>query len=378
MKLSVIVPVYNTKDYLKTCIESVLRQSFREIELLLIDDGSTDGSGGICDQYAGKDARVRVFHKDHGGPVSSRKMGVENAGGNYITFVDADDFISELSYELALEDMQKGIDVIVFDIIRYFGKDNIHVSTSKYKEGIYDTENIRRSILPDMIWDIKNDIFGMDPSLCSKILRRELLKDQYCTINDVNIHYGEDVAVIYPLILQVDTLSIHHKAYYYHRQRETGNMAPYLTDSLFFDKLYILYRHLRKEVGENSVLRRQIELFYIHSVMLRGNQYGKVWMANNRIFPFDRVKKGEKIILYGAGNLGSLYKAQLSLIDYCKVLFWVDKNYKFLSEKGVSSPESIVGKEFDKLVIAIEDKKICGQVKCWLQKEGVKPDKVVY
>ena len=89
--VSVIVPVYNTEKYLEECIQSVLNQSFTDFELLLIDDGSTDQSGLICDKYAKKDNRIRVFHKINGGVSSARNLGLDNAKGEWITFVDSDD-----------------------------------------------------------------------------------------------------------------------------------------------------------------------------------------------------------------------------------------------------------------------------------------------
>ena len=92
-KISVIVPVYNTEKYLARCIESILAQTFTDFELLLIDDGSKDNSGTICDEYAAKDSRVRVFHKENGGVSSARNMGLDNASGEWITFVDSDDIV---------------------------------------------------------------------------------------------------------------------------------------------------------------------------------------------------------------------------------------------------------------------------------------------
>ena len=94
-KISVIVPVYNTEKYLRRCIDSVLAQTYQDFELLLIDDGSKDSSGAICDEYAAKDARVRVFHKENGGVSSARNLGLDNARGEWVTFVDSDDYIEK-------------------------------------------------------------------------------------------------------------------------------------------------------------------------------------------------------------------------------------------------------------------------------------------
>lgn len=91
--ISIIVPVYNAEQYLHRCIDSILAQSYTHFELLLIDDGSKDASGAICDEYAARDCRVRVFHKENGGVSSARNLGLDNAQGEYITFCDADDYV---------------------------------------------------------------------------------------------------------------------------------------------------------------------------------------------------------------------------------------------------------------------------------------------
>lgn len=112
--ISVIVPVYNTEQYLPRCIESILSQSFTDFELLLIDDGSTDGSGAICDEYAKKDYRIRVFHQENRGSAASRQLGFEKAEGFYIAAVDADDWV-EANYLESMMDvaLKKNADLVV-------------------------------------------------------------------------------------------------------------------------------------------------------------------------------------------------------------------------------------------------------------------------
>ena len=102
-KITVIVPVYNTEKYLRRCVDSILAQTFTDFELLLVNDGSTDGSGAICDEYAQKDSRVRVFHKENGGVSSARNIGIDNAQGDWITFIDSDDRIEQRHLYLLYE-----------------------------------------------------------------------------------------------------------------------------------------------------------------------------------------------------------------------------------------------------------------------------------
>lgn len=110
MRISVIVPVYNTELYLHRCIDRILSQSFTDFELLLIDDGSTDGSGTICEEYAEKDGRVHVFHKENAGASSARNLGLQKAKGEWVTFVDSDDWIEENYFQL---DFEQDVDLYV-------------------------------------------------------------------------------------------------------------------------------------------------------------------------------------------------------------------------------------------------------------------------
>lgn len=126
-KISIITPVYNTQKYLKRCIESVLSQTYSNIELLLIDDGSTDESGKICDEYANKDSRVKVFHITNGGPSRARNIGLENATGNYILFVDSDDWVDNQFVSHYLCDNYQDYDAIfgMWDIQTKIGRAHV-------------------------------------------------------------------------------------------------------------------------------------------------------------------------------------------------------------------------------------------------------------
>lgn len=376
IKLSVVVPVYNTKDYLEQCIDSILKQSFENIELILVDDGSTDGSADICDAYASKDKRVSVYHRVNSGPLLSRKFGVEKAVGDYVTFVDADDFVAEESFALALEDMNQGIDVISFDIMRYFEEDDVITDLDWYAEGIYSRERIEKIIYPTMIWNEEQNDPGMDASLCNKMFKRPLISNRYDNIHIERFHSGEDIAIIYPLMLNINTLSIHHKAYYYHRQRVGGKLPPYIVDDRFFDNLYILYKYLRQTFSGQEMFMRQIDLYYMRLVMEKGRQYKKSWLQNDQVFPFDKVSKGERIVLYGAGNVGRLYHAQLLKVDYCEVVLWVDRNHENF-EEAIKSPSEIRQTNYEKVVIAIKNERVRKEVKNTLLEMGVAEEAIV-
>ena len=114
-KISVIVPVYKAEQYIRRCVDSILAQTFTDFELLLIDDGSPDNSGAICDEYAAKDSRIKVFHKENGGVSSARNLGLDNVTGEYISFIDADDYINPNLY-LECSKYISDCDIIKFGI----------------------------------------------------------------------------------------------------------------------------------------------------------------------------------------------------------------------------------------------------------------------
>ena len=101
--ISVIVPVYNVEKYLDNCVESIVNQTYKDLEIILVDDGSPDNCPAMCDEWAKKDSRIRVIHKENGGVSSARNIGLDNVTGEYIGFVDSDDYLESNMYELLLQ-----------------------------------------------------------------------------------------------------------------------------------------------------------------------------------------------------------------------------------------------------------------------------------
>lgn len=111
--ISVIIPVYNVEPYLRKCLDSVICQTYRNLDIIVVDDGSTDDSGQICDEYQNMDDRIRVFHKKNEGLSSARNLGLQYVKGEYIGFVDSDDFIDEDMYESMLHEMKEDVDIVI-------------------------------------------------------------------------------------------------------------------------------------------------------------------------------------------------------------------------------------------------------------------------
>lgn len=206
-KISIIVPVYKAEEYLPRCIESILSQDFTDFEVLLIDDGSPDNSGKICDEYAVKDNRIRVFHKKNGGVSSARNLGLDNARGEWISFIDADDYLSPDFFDLG-DDCN--CDVIQKScIVVYEGSDKTEQRTIpkndfKTKDELYRFFVTRRI---GALWD--------------KFIRREVIGEKRL---DTNVHIGEDSLFFMSLLSNINRYKFNNKGFYYYIVRKNSAM----------------------------------------------------------------------------------------------------------------------------------------------------------
>ena len=225
-KLSVIVPIYNAEKTLYRCIESIIGQSYSNIEIILIDDGSSDNSLMICQEFAKKDSRIIVYHKENEGLVSARKSGVDIATGEYVGFVDSDDFIdAEMYSSLMKEANNNSTDVVISGIITDYATYSTK-TLNNLPSGTYDRESIVKKIIPNML--VKNGYykFGIIPGVVIKIFKRELIKKSLMSVcNDLTM--GEDVAITSFSIVNASSISIIDVAAYHYVQTESSMIRGY-------------------------------------------------------------------------------------------------------------------------------------------------------
>lgn len=211
---SVIVPVYKVEKYLRECIDSIINQTYTDFELILVDDGSPDNSPQICDEYAKKDDRIKVIHKENGGATSARIAGANIAAGDYIVCIDSDDWV-ELTYLENFANIinETSVDVVCTDYYKYNGEKK----ECKFKlshEGLYKKDDIKKYIYPILI---QNEYGVSIPNhLCTKAFKRELFV-KHQNIVDRGIVMGEDAAVTKSCIYDADSIYILNKAMYYYR-----------------------------------------------------------------------------------------------------------------------------------------------------------------
>lgn len=214
-KISVIVPVYNVGDYLEKCINSIINQSFDKFEIILVDDGSNDNSGLICDEYSKKDKRIKVIHKENGGVSSARNCGIDNSSGEYIIFVDSDDYIENNQLELLYETIRYND----YDLV-YFGYEMEFINKNKVlkvrcKNEIYHSN---KEFLKDYEYFRKNYIFGY---VWNKMFKSDVIKSN--NIYFENNIFPEDLFFTFEVIKKCNKIkSLNYSLYnYVHRDNLT-------------------------------------------------------------------------------------------------------------------------------------------------------------
>ncbi len=208
--ISVIVPVYNVEQYLETCIDSIQKQTYSHLEIILVDDGSRDRSGDICDNLAMRDPRIKVIHKENGGLASARNAGIKEAQGDYLGFVDSDDWIKSNMYEDLLNGiLVSGADIAVSGRVLYYG---VH-----YKKNLYTLKTVevwkpKEAIARLLAWD------GIDSSACDKLYK----KDIFTNIKFPENRLHEDIFVMYKILGNVNKIIHIGDFKYFYRQRTGG------------------------------------------------------------------------------------------------------------------------------------------------------------
>lgn len=226
MDLTIVVPVYNAEVYLAACVDSILCQTLPDFELILVDDGSTDSSPVLCDCFAAADSRVRVIHQENGGLVCARKTGVRAAAGQYIGFVDSDDYIKGDMYEKMLRvALESDADIVHCALIFVYADGREKPQQSLIKSGVFRGDALAK-FKKCMIFNGYNADTAIAPSLCTKLVKKSLLEKSQAGIPN-NISMGEDAACTYPCLFSAEAVAVLEDSLYYYRQHNTSMIYRY-------------------------------------------------------------------------------------------------------------------------------------------------------
>ena len=211
--ISVIVPVYNVERFLPPCIDSILGQSVSELQIILVDDGSTDASGWICDEYAKKDKRIVVLHQQNAGVSAARNAGLEIATGRYITFADSDDVLPLDAYHTMLNAIKES-DLVIGRMQRMNEDGNLENQSRFFREQIIQ----KRSYLSDLFEEKQYSYLGF---LWDKLFCRAIIEENNIRFRE-EIKLNEDRLFLLEYILQCNSIYTTNRIIYYYRQRNSG------------------------------------------------------------------------------------------------------------------------------------------------------------
>ena len=358
MMISVIVPVYNVSAYIDQCVRSILAQTYSNLEIILVDDGSTDGSENTCDRFKLEDDRIVVIHKlRNEGLVRARQTGLEAATGDLIGFVDSDDWIEPDMFEKLYNALENnGADIAMCG--RY--EDAGDASKTAYhgiEEGLYEGDRLVSEVFPRMIVNGGFFDWGLFPGYWDKLFKKEVIFEYLMKI-DASIKMGEDAAGTYPCILHSKSIYVLHECLYHYRQTPSSMVRLSDADaSKERMRFKILYDSVIKEFedGRNIYdLRRQWKEYLLFLMTPRADVLYEGLEKLDYLFPYPEVKKGSRVVVYGAGLWGQRLYAYLRSTGFCEAVALADRDHERLNSQGlgVISPDSINNVEHDAVIVA--------------------------
>ncbi len=378
--ISIVIPVYNVKDYLSECLESVINQTYRNLEIILVDDGSTDGSSEICDELKKRDSRISVIHKQNEGAARARKLGILKASGKFLCFVDSDDKVdSEMVEYLAANICES--DLITTGC--YYGNSDGSYTkrVDSFDPGVYQTQEELNYLIANMIMYGSSLEDGFLPYLMIKMYRTELAK---AVIGDINetIIYAEDRDFLFRYILKCNSICVSQRSFYYYQYRD--NSIMHSCNEHYMHDLNALYLSLKTEFERHplrNLLLRQLQMFITSRIYNIPHFLGfdkEAWLIRY-IFPEQELIHDKKVILYGAGAAGNSYYWQFVRLNICTLVMWIDKNWEHCTEKNplIVSPDKIIDAEYDYVVVAVSKEQISREIKNELIALGVPEEKIL-
>lgn len=441
--ISVIIPVYNGEQYLRQCVDSVLNQTFREIEVICVDDGSTDGSLGILNEYARQDSRVTILQQRNLYAGAARNNGMSRAVGKYLMFLDADDFYEENFLQVMYETAEKYAADIVICNINYYDEATGSVTKRQLPEESIDEiqaqKVFNRHVIPDQLFQVANG-WPWD-----KIYRSDFVRES--VIEFASTRTANDGFFVITALAKAERIVKVMDYLIYYRTNNTSSLSNTREKSWHcgFEMLYDIQERLQREgiyeelertflvfalkylvwsidsvkswTGKQKILQciqtewrerigmddkpqeyyscytsqyeRYMEIkdcsfdeFVDGEINRRINLARQPLIKSLRekswVFPYQKVPKACRIVLYGAGKMGQAYYEQVELTGYCEIVLWMDQ--KFATEqpsKDCGWIKELRTKKYDYIVIAIAQDRLVEDVIQQLRQWNVPGEKII-
>lgn len=358
--ISIIIPVYNSEKYLRECLDSVINQTYKNLEIILVNDGSTDNSGNICDEYANKDKRVVVIHIENDGVVNARNVGLLASKGDTIGFVDADDWIENNMYEYMYDIMiTKDVELVQVSTIKEY--DSYLYKMEKLKSqkyvNVFDNENCSYK---NMYPNNQNSI-GINGSLWSKLIKKHILEKFLLPIPK-RITRREDLACIYSSIPFIKSIYVSDEGLYHYRKHEGS--TEYSTNISHVESLNLFYEYTInhfKNHDNAEFLIKEFDTYFIQDIcnVLIKTALPKRLQEQTILykFPIHLLDDKKNIIIYGMGRMGQSYLRQLKQYETISIVDIVDKSKKGeeLMDYIIKSPDDIEKINYDCIIIGTNE-----------------------
>ena len=376
--ISVIVPAYNCEEYLGKCLDSIIGQEYKEIEIILINDGSSDHTAQICEHYARKEPRIVYMEQPNHGIAYTRKKAVGLASGQYIGFVDADDFIDETMYGQMIPYMEKA-QLVTSGY--YYQKGKVFDAVP---EGLYEGQRAKKYLYENMLFFENTCKIGITTNLWSKLFLAQKLKKAAAESTE-NLFVGEDADILFRYILLCDSVYISGICAYHHES--TADSIMNTVNRSYLRNVDCLYRSLT-EVFEESAYgdvilpewNRWIWMMLQNAPQFMGWQIEKPKERIRYISPYMNLLSGKKVILYGAGAVGKdFYRLHKSSKDV-EIILWTDQNWERLQKEGfdVCATEKICDVNFDYIILAVKGREAADLIGVQLRQRGISDAKILW
>lgn len=375
--VSIVVPIFNVADYLVSCLNSLVNQTYNNVEIILVDDGSTDESGSICDRYKEKDNRIIVIHKPNGGLVSARKAGMEHATGEYLLHVDGDDWIEPDTVEVLVKKMLSNSPDYVQCGFCSGGR------ISLFSDVCIDLDHDGRVHLIERVISIDTPYEG---SIWGKLFRKNQCAEIYNKIEDSN-EIGEDLLFFIHLLSGTQKISYTDRVLFHYTDREESlaheirNVEAMFRYNILDEKIYYLIRELYPDYNPDRLNRLILYRQYLWIKLLSRKSIPEIF---EYYLPmgFESRFAGCKLIIYGAGKVGRNFVSQLSKNENIEMVAWIDKKYdgKASGERIIEPVEKIRSytEISDYVVIAVLDRRLAEEIgNSLIETYGIPKEKIV-
>ncbi len=377
-RVSIIIPIYNKEPYLNHCFQSILEQSYENIEIILVDDGSIDDSGKLCKKIASENSKFTYIYQENKGQTLARMRGLEAARSEYIAYIDADDWIDEKYISTLMNAINEDgkLDLVSSGIIYEDGNKG-RIQKDGIPSGIYENLQLEE-IRGKVIYNEDSNGQGITHSMSGKVFKKALLKKAFAAVNP-KITIFEDGVAIFSYIGITKKIKVLNYVGYHYMQYSDSSIHTIGEDKLYSVSLlkenYIeiakklnIYENVKKEIAKHisftyaMVLGREMGLEYV-------DQY---------IIPKFMIEKDTSVVIYGAGERGIQFEKQIRRYRSIKLVGWIDRNYREKrKELGIQSPQDICQIKYDYLVVAIENMEVVHDVIKKLMEIGVPYEKII-